>query len=89
MRVLKWIIDRCQGTGRAIESPIGLIPGIHDIDLTGLNIDHKCVDELLEIDHQQWGKELEEHQKFYDSLGGVVPEELQKQREQVAERLKP
>jgi phosphoenolpyruvate carboxykinase (GTP) len=86
MRVLKWMIDRCEGNAGGVKSPIGWVPGIHDLDLTGLNIDHKCVDELLEIDHEQWAKELEEHKKFYESLGGVVPERLQKQREQVAAR---
>ena len=86
MRVLKWVIDRCEGTGRGVKSPIGWIPGIHDLDLGDLNIDHKRVDELLEIDHEQWQKELTEHKKFYDSLGGVVPEELERQRKEVAKR---
>jgi len=44
------------------------------------------VDELLEVDHEHWQKELVEHKKFFDSLGGVVPEELLKQREQLASR---
>jgi GTP-dependent phosphoenolpyruvate carboxykinase len=59
---------------------------LHDLDLDELNIDHKCVDELLEIDHQEWKTELAEHEKFFDSLGGVVPDELTKQREQLAAR---
>src|SRR5205085_10832481 len=86
MRVLKWVIDRCEGVGHAVNSPIGWIPGIHDLDLADLNIDHNCVDEILEIDHDQWQKELEQHQKFYESLGGVVPQELEAQRKLVAER---
>jgi phosphoenolpyruvate carboxykinase (GTP) len=88
MRVLKWVIDRCEGTARAVKSPIGWLPGIHDLDLAGLNLDHKCVDELLGIDHEQWQKELEQHEKFYESLGGVVPDELQRQRKLVAERFR-
>jgi phosphoenolpyruvate carboxykinase (GTP) len=88
MRVLKWIIDRCEGTGGATKSPIGWLPGIHDIDLDGLNIDHKCIAELLGVDHGEWEKELEAHREFFDSLGGVVPEHLQKQREQLAARFK-
>jgi phosphoenolpyruvate carboxykinase (GTP) len=88
MRVLKWIIDRCEGTGGATKSPIGWLPGIHDIDLDGLNIDHKCIAELLGVDHGEWEKELEAHREFFDSLGGVVPEQLQKQREQLAARFK-
>jgi phosphoenolpyruvate carboxykinase (GTP) len=86
MRVLKWIIDRCQGDGGAVKSPIGWLPGIHDVDLADLSIDHKCVDELLEIDHEQWQTELAEHKKFFDSLAGVVPEDLEKQRQQVVAR---
>jgi phosphoenolpyruvate carboxykinase (GTP) len=86
MRVLKWVIDRCEESGAAVKSPIGWLPGIHDLDLEGLDIDHKCVDELLEIDHEQWQLELAEHEKFFDSLGGVVPQELQNQRKQVADR---
>jgi phosphoenolpyruvate carboxykinase (GTP) len=84
MRVLKWIIDRCEDSGGAVKSPIGWLPGIHDLDLEELQIDHKCVDELLEVDHEQWKTELAEHKKFFDSLGGVVPDELNKQCEQLA-----
>src|SRR4029077_145346 len=87
MRVLKWIIDRSEGHGGGVKSPIGWVPGILDLDLDELAIDHKCVDELLEIDHEQWQKELAEHKKFFDSLGGVVPEELEQQRKLVAQRL--
>src|SRR3954469_14986182 len=86
MRVLKWIIDRCEGTGGALKAPIGLLPSPHDLDLDELTIDHKCVAELLEVDHEQWGNETAEHQKFFDSLGGVVPAELHRQREQLAAR---
>ena len=61
------------------KSPIGWLPGLHDLDLAELEIDRKRVDELLEIDHEKWKTELAEHKKFFDSLGGVVPEELLKQ----------
>jgi GTP-dependent phosphoenolpyruvate carboxykinase len=40
--------------------------------------DRKCVAELLEVNHDQWQKELAEHKKFFDSLGGVVPDKLMK-----------
>jgi len=86
MRVLKWIIDRCEGSNGALESPVGWLPGLHDLDLAELDLDHKSVDELLEIDHEEWKTELAGHKKFFDSLGGVVPDELMKQREEVAAR---
>jgi phosphoenolpyruvate carboxykinase (GTP) len=96
LRVLEWIIDRCEQRaavfsppskkGGALKSPIGWLPSPHDLDLDGLDIDHKCVAEILGIDHEEWAKELAEHAKFFDSLGGVVPEELHRQREQLAAR---
>ena len=84
MRVLKWIIDRCEESGGALKSPIGWLPSPHDLDLAELDIDHNAVDELLGLDHEEWQKEIAAHKEFFDSLGGVVPEELQKQREQLA-----
>ena len=86
MRVLKWIIDRCEQTGGAVKSPIGWLPSPHDLDLAELDVPHKSVVEILGIDHEEWEKELAAHEKFFDSLGGVVPEELMKQREQLAAR---
>jgi phosphoenolpyruvate carboxykinase (GTP) len=88
MRVLKWIVDRCEGSGGAVKSPIGFLPGMHDVDLAELEIDHKCVAELLGVDHGEWEKELAEQKKFFDSLGGVVPDELLQQGEALASRFK-
>ena len=86
MRVLKWIVDRCEQTGGAVKSPIGWLPSPHDLDLAELDVAHKSVVEILGIDHEEWEKELAVHEKFFDSLGGFVPEELIKQREQLAAR---
>ncbi len=88
MRVLKWVIDRCEGSEAAVKSPIGWLPRLHDLDLAGLDIDHKRVAELLGIDHEEWQKELAAHETFFQSLGGVVPQDLLKQREGLAARFK-
>src|SRR5438067_33321 len=89
MRVLKWIIDRCERNGGAVESPVGWLPSPHDLDLAELDIDHNAVDELLGLDHEEWQKEIAAHKEFFDSLGRIVPKELQKQREQLATRFEP
>ena len=88
MRVLKWIIDRCEGSDAAVESPIGWLPRPHDLDLDELDVPHENVIELLGLDHEQWKKELAAHETFFESLGGVVPKELLEQRERVADRFK-
>jgi phosphoenolpyruvate carboxykinase (GTP) len=88
MRVLQWIIDRCENSDAAVTSPIGWLPRPGDLDLGELDVPHKCIVEILGVDHEEWQREVAEHQKFFDSLGGVVPEELLKQREKLADRFK-
>ena len=44
--------------------------------------------ELLNVNAEEWQKEISDHAKFFESLGGVVPKELDKQREQLAARLR-
>ena len=48
----------------ALKSPVGWIPNPHDLDLAGLDLDHKCVAELLGIDHEEWQKEIAAHKEF-------------------------
>ena len=88
MRVLKWMIDRCEGTGDAAESAIGHVPHPDDLDLDELDgVSAEQLNELLSVKPGEWKAELEGQKKFYDSLGGVVPDELQNQREQLSQRL--
>jgi phosphoenolpyruvate carboxykinase (GTP) len=89
MRVLEWIIDRCEGCVGATESPIGRIPRMQDLDLDELNdVTPNQMRELLKVDAEEWQKEVSDHAKFFESLGGVVPDELEKQRQNLAGRLK-
>jgi phosphoenolpyruvate carboxykinase (GTP) len=88
MRVLKWIIDRCENHGGAIDSPIGQVPRGEDVDLAEIeNFSRENLDELLAVKPAEWKKEVEDHGKFFESLGGVVPDQLLKLREKLAARL--
>ncbi|MBV9008387.1 MAG: phosphoenolpyruvate carboxykinase (GTP) [Verrucomicrobia bacterium] len=87
MRVLKWIIDRAEGHGGGAETPIGFIPRPEDFDLDELGVSRDTMRELFAIKPEEWQRELEGHAKFFESLGGVVPDELHKQREKLADRL--
>ena len=88
MRVLKWIIDRCEKGAGASESAIGHVPRPRDLDLNELpGVSAKQMETLLSVNAEEWRDELAGHGKFFDSLGGVVPDELQKQRKKLAERL--
>src|SRR5450631_1250053 len=59
MRVLKWIIDRCENSGGASESPIGQIPRHEDVDIAEMeNFSRKNLDELLAVKPDEWKKEV-------------------------------
>ena len=85
MRVLKWIIERCEGRGGGTESPIGFVPHAEDLDLEGFNhVGGNVIDDLLSVKPDEWKAELAGQKEFFESLGGVVPNELLAQREKVA-----
>ncbi len=77
MRVLKWIIDRCEGHGGAAETAIGFIPRPEDFDLDDLNgVSRETMRELFAIKPDEWKKELEAQSEFFKSLGDDMPQEL-------------
>ncbi len=57
-RVLKWIFERCNGAGKAVETPIGKLPAKGALDLTGLDIPEPTMDKLLEVDVDGWLAEI-------------------------------
>ena len=75
-RVIKWMIDRTESNAGAIETPIGFIPKIDDLDLSGLDVKRKDIEKLLEFDKAGWQKELKEVRAFFRKLGDRMPEEL-------------
>lgn len=87
LRVLDWIIDRCEDKAEADDTPIGFVPRPQDINLDGLDMTRESLNELLEIDNEQWKKEtelIEEHYAKFDRL----PHALRKELENLKNRLK-
>ena len=85
MRVLKWMIDRCEGRGGANESPIGYIPRAEDLDTEGLDgVSAETMTELLSVKEADWKKELAGQQEFFGTMEQFLPPELNAQREKVA-----
>ncbi len=79
MRVLNWIIDRCEGKADAVETAIGYVPRPEDIDLTDLDFDIETLKSILEVDKDIWTKEAEEIEEHYKKFGDRLPEELKNQ----------
>ena len=89
IRVLEWILKRCEGKVGAIESPIGYIPRSSDIRLNGTDLTPSDVKKLLDISKPQWRKEARKIRKFYKMFGETLPGELKNQLEKLEENLKP
>ncbi|MBE6781127.1 MAG: phosphoenolpyruvate carboxykinase (GTP) [Ruminococcaceae bacterium] len=88
MRVLNWIIDRCEGKADATETAIGFVPKAEDIDLTDLDFDIETLKSILEVDKDIWSKEAEEIEEHYKKFGDKLPAELRAQLENLKANLK-
>ena len=79
MRVLEWIIDRCEGKADAQETAIGYLPYAKDINLDGLDMTEADLDNILDVDKDAWKKEAEGIEEFYAKFGDTLPAELKAQ----------
>ncbi len=77
MRVLNWIVDRCEGKADAVETPIGYEPKPEDIDTEGLDIDLDTLKGLLNVDKDLWKEEAKGIHEFYAKFGDQLPKELE------------
>ena len=87
MRVLNWIIDRCEGKADATETAIGYVPKPEDIDLTDLDMDMDTLKSILKVDKDVWEKEAAEIEEHYKKFGDKLPHELKEQLENLKANL--
>lgn len=73
-RVLKWIVERINGAGKAAETAIGHIPA--ELDFSGLNLSEAAQKELLRVDPAEWKNELPGIREHFASFGTHLPPEL-------------
>ena len=87
MRVLLWILNRCEGKADAVETPIGYEPKPEDIDIDGLDLDLDTIKGLLDVDVDLWKEEAKGIHEFYGKFGDKLPEELRHQLAVLEENL--
>ena len=87
MRVLDWILKRCEETVDADETAIGYVPKPEDINLEGCSVDEETLKGLLNVDTETWKKEAEGIKEFYKKFGDRLPKELNDELEALESRL--
>ncbi len=76
MRVLEWIIERCEGRANAVHTPIGLVPTYQDINWAESDFSQAQFDLVTSQDKELWIKELESHSELFAKLGERMPKVL-------------
>ncbi len=87
MRVLEWIIDRCEGKADAVETPIGYEPKAEDLNIEGLDIDLATIKGLLNVDKNLWKEEAKGIHEFYGKFGAKLPAALNTELANLEKRL--
>ena len=87
MRVLDWILKRCEETVDADETAIGYVPKPEDINLEGCGVDEETLKGLLNVDIETWKKEAEGIKEFYKKFGDRLPKELNDELSALESRL--
>ena len=88
LRVLEWIIKRCEGKADAVETPIGYVPQAEDINLEGLDFSLDTLKSILEVDKDLWRTEADGIAEFYEKFGDKLPAELKSQLATLKNNLK-
>ncbi|MCD7772650.1 MAG: phosphoenolpyruvate carboxykinase (GTP) [Ruminococcus sp.] len=93
MRVLDWIIRRCDGEVDAQETAIGYLPKPEDLNLEGIEdeVTPEILDKLLDVDKDLWTKEIAEMRRYYKEdiadKGGKIPQALIDQLDKIEARI--
>jgi phosphoenolpyruvate carboxykinase (GTP) len=87
LRVLKWILERCQGRGEAVDTPIGHVPTRAGLDLRGVSLAPEALDELLRVDPAEWVDALESQEEYLNTFGARLPQGIRDEHQELARRI--
>jgi phosphoenolpyruvate carboxykinase (GTP) len=87
MRVLKWVVERCQGKASAASAALGNTPEYKDLHWQGVDFDAAKFASVTSVDKAQWQAELAMHDELFKKLEGYVPAELLQKRKGLETRL--
>ena len=87
IRVLEWVFRRCDGDGETVETPIGLVPAIGELNTEGADVTAEQMAELLTVDPEVIAGQLPQIREFLDKFGDDLPSELRSQFAALESRL--
>ena len=87
LRVLKWILERCEGRGEALETPIGFVPTKSAIDRKGTDLSDEAMATLLKVDPAEWADAVHGQEGFFNSFGSHLSKEMREEHEDLARRV--
>jgi phosphoenolpyruvate carboxykinase (GTP) len=87
MRVLKWALERIDGTAAAQDTPIGRVPTADALDTSGLDLSAEQLETALAVDVEEWKKELPLIQEWFDKIGTSLPTSMRDELDALRQRL--
>ena len=86
-RVLKWIFERCEGSADAEETPIGNLPTMDSLDLSGIDLGQDEIAQLLSVEIDGWLSEIPLIEAYYTQYGDRVPQAIRQELNSLRVRL--
>ena len=86
-RVLKWMVQRLEGTAGANETAIGYVPEPEQLDLEGLDADRADLEAALEVDLEEWKAEIPLIEEWFEKIGTTLPTSMRDELEALKLRL--
>ncbi len=72
-RVLKWVVQRLEGTASAVETPVGQVPTPDSLDVSGLDITAEDLEAALRVDVDEWRAEIPAVTEWFEKFGDKLP----------------
>ncbi|MGI0135037.1 MAG: phosphoenolpyruvate carboxykinase domain-containing protein, partial [Candidatus Micrarchaeaceae archaeon] len=87
LRVLRWVLDRCESRGEAVETPIGFIPKASELHGEDLGLPAETLSELLNIDPEEWRQEYAAIAESFEQYGKRLPDRIKAEHQRISTEL--
>lgn len=88
LRAILWALERCEGRSKAMDSPMGFLPTMDALNLSGLDMPPETLKAILEVNPDDWDEDLKDQRELFDRIGDRLPGELRQEQDDFARRLR-